>query len=163
MVKTDGEEVFEKEALKLLADFDIKAELYFFKKKLKTSKGLAYDTPLFRGYVFMGIEELTLQVQALIKKSPNFYHFLNSNQDIQPLLGKDLLYLQQLIRFGELQDFSKVDFDVNGRIVVKDGPLSGFSGNIIRVNKKMKRVTVAVEMFGSLVKFDLGYEEINKV
>ena len=48
------------------------------------------------------------------------------------------------------------------RIVITEGPLVGFSGNIIKVNRKRQRVTVMLDMFNSSMKFDMTYDMIEK-
>ena len=93
----------------------------------------------------------------------SFYHFLPSNTDIHQLEGKDLEYLANLRKFGEVQGISKAYFNENMRIVITDGPLMGFAGNIIKVNRKRQRVTVKLDLCNSTLKFELAYDEIQGV
>ncbi len=58
---------------------------------------------------------------------------------------------------------SKAKFDENQRIVIVDGPLKDFEGRIIRVNRRCKRVTVEIDMFGYSKKVDLCYEDVQGV
>ena len=58
---------------------------------------------------------------------------------------------------------SKVSFDENQRIVIIDGPLKGFEGHIIRVNRRCNRVTIMIDMLGSCKKVDLCYSEVSAI
>ncbi len=160
MVKTGGEEKFKKALEKSLQEANKDIDVIFFKKKLRTRKNVVYEQPLFSGYVFLGAKELDLDSINLIKKTVNFYHFLNSNSDIRPLQGQDLTYILSLLKFGKTQGLSKAYFNENMRIVVTDGPLVGLAGKIFKVNRRQQRVTVLLEMFHTAIKFDLGYELI---
>ncbi len=158
MVKTGGEEKFKKALEKSLQEAEKDIDVIFFKKKLRTRKNVEYEQALFSGYVFLGANELDPESILLVKKTINFYHFLNSNSDIRPLYGQDLEYVTKLLKFGKTQGLSKAYFNENMRIVVTDGPLAGFSGKIFKVNRRQQRVTVLLEMFKNSIKFDLGYE-----
>ncbi len=160
MVKTGGEEKFKNALEKSLQEEGKDIDVIFFKKKLRTRKNIEYEQALFSGYIFLGTKELDADSILLVKKTPNFYHFLNSNNDIRPLYGQDLEYVTKLLKFGKTQGLSKAYFNENMRIVVTEGPLSGFSGKIFKVNRRQQRVTVLLEMFKSCIKFDLGYELI---
>ena len=160
MVKTGSEETFKTDFEKILREYDSTAELMFFKKKMRTSKKIEYEQALFPGYVFISTQKLSPDIARIARANRNFYHFLPSNTEIHPLEGKDLEYLSNLKKFGEVQGFSKAYFNENMRIVVTDGPLMGFSGNIIKVNRKRQRVTVKLDLCSSTMKFDLAYDEI---
>ncbi len=158
MVKTRGEEVFKKRLEKRfkLAGKDI--DVIFFKKKLRNNKNVEYEEPLFKSYVFLAAQKLDLESIWIVKRTEDFYKFLNSNRDIRALSGSDLEYVSKLLNFGETQGLSKAYFDENMQIIVKEGPMAGFIGKIYKVNRKQKRVTILLEMFQNQIKFDLGYE-----
>ncbi len=163
MVKTGSEEAFKADFEKILQEYDPGAKLMFFKKKMRTSKKIEYEQVLFPGYMFMAVQHLDPGMIKQAHNNRNFYHFLPSDRDIHQLEGKDLEYLSNIRKFGEVQGFSKAYFDKDMRIVVTDGPLMGFSGNIIKVNRKRQRVTVKLDLCNSTLKFDLAYDEIQGV
>lgn len=166
MVKTGGEEEFKADAMKKASQYALGLQFWFFKRKLRIGgkqNGRVIDAPLFPGYVFMSAENMDAYLFEKIKTAKNFYHFLSSNMNITSLRGNDLECLHHLIRFGESSGFSRALFDANDRIVIIDGVLSGFKGNIISVNRRKQRVKVRIEMCGSINTIDLGYEYINKI
>lgn len=166
MVKSGSEETFKKsfdEALQKSRFTDKplnEAKVTFFKKRMKNSKKVEYEQALFPGYVFMSTEALDTALVNATKKCRAFYHFLNNNADIQRLRGQDMEYLRNLLRFGESQGISKAYFDQNQRIVIKSGPLTGFEGKIIKVNRKRGRATVKIDLCNNEIKFDLAFDEI---
>lgn len=159
MVKTGGEDKFKKKAEEKFLDAGYKAGFYFFRKQMHARSGTEFDEPLFPGYVFMETEQLENSNIELLKKLNGFYHFLFDNANPQKLNGTDLEYYQAFRKNGELLGLSKVHFDENQRIVITSGPLKGFEGNIIRVNRRCKRVTVEITLLGTSKKVDLCYSD----
>ncbi len=159
MVKTREEEKFKKLLEKRLLHAGKKdIDIIFFKKKLRTSKNVEYESALFKSYVFLATKSLDLDSIWIVKRTEYFLRFLNSNRNIKPLYGQDLEYVEKLLTFGKTQGMSKAYFDENMRIIVTEGPLKGFSGKIYKVNRRQQRVTVLLEMFHNSIKFDLGYD-----
>ena len=162
MVMTGQEEEFKKEVGERMQALGEEVSLWFFMRRMRTRAGKVYDEPLFRGYVFLGVRELTREIITEVRASVGCIHFLNSNRDIRPLMNRDRDYVQQFISFGEVQGFSRATFNENSRIVVVDGPLKGFAGKIIRVNRRNQRATVRLDMFNSSITFDLMYDLIKE-
>ena len=165
MVKTGAEQRFLKTAKDLLCRelcaVYSDACFYFFRKTLKTRKGVFYESPLFPGYVFMKTAVFDpAAVPALLKRAEGFYHFLPSNSDAAELSGTDLEYVKNFSAYGEVLGASQAYFDENQRIVITGGPLKGFAGNIIRVNRRTNRVTVRIDLYGSPKTVDLLYDEV---
>jgi len=165
MVKTGGEDTFIKQAQKVTEQIDPSIKFYFFKRKMiegGKKAGQMVDHPLFPGYVFMLGPDMYDDLYLKIKQVKNFGHFLNNNHDIQPLRGKDLDYLSILSQNGSIAGISKAMFDENDRIQIIEGPLAGFRGNIIKVDKRKRRVTVFIDLCGTSKTFDLSYEIVQK-
>ena len=160
MVKTGGEEEFRNAAEEKLASEGDDSKLYFFKKQMRTRGGSDYKEPLFPGYIFMETKELLRSSVEQLKKVKGFYHFLFDNAAPQKLQGNDLEYFFAFRQNGEVLGLSKAKFDENQRIIIIDGPLKGFEGKIIRVNRRCKRVTVEIDMFGYNKKVDLCYSDV---
>ena len=166
MVKTGAEESFKKEALEKGSSFAVGLQFYFFKRKVINGgkqKGKIVESPMFPGYIFMGCADIDSYLIEQIRSCKNFYRFLSSDGKIRPLTGQDLDYLERLMRHGEVAGFSRVTFDENDRIVILDGPLEGFKGNIIKVDRRKRRVTIRLDMCGSINKVDLCYEDVSKL
>lgn len=160
MVKTGCEDRFKDAAAEKLASKGDFSKLYFFKKQMKSRAGSSFLEPLFPGYIFMETEKLEYSSIDLLKKINGFYHFLFNNVSPQRIQGEDLEYYSAFRKNGEILGLSKVSFDENQRIVIVDGPLKGFEGKIIRVNRRCQRVTISIDMFSDQKKVDLCYSEV---
>lgn len=159
MVKTGAEEKFKSSATEKLAQSGDGSKFYFFKKQMMARSGSSFEEPLFPGYIFMETQFLKRQTIETLKKISGFYHFLLDNANPQMLNGNDLAYYTNFRKNGETLGLSKASFDENQRIRIIEGPLKGLEGKIIRVNRRCKRVTVQIEMFGYSKKVDLCYSD----
>ena len=172
MVKSGGEDAFKRDFEKNLKKSALmeggaqeespapSAKISFFKKKMRDSKKREFEEALFPGYVFLSAKSLDARVEEAAKRAKNFYHFLDSNSNIQKLQGSDHEILSNLLKFGETQGISQAYFDKDQRIVIANGPLVGFEGKITKVNRKRGRATVQVDLCSNTMKFDLAFEEM---
>lgn len=131
MVKSGSEEAFKKKFEESAKKSQFGAEPFedarviFFKKRIKNSKGEEYQESLFKGYVFISASKMSSALAAAAKKCPSFYHFLNNDQDIRRLEGRDFKIISNLLKFGETQGISKVCFGKDQRISIISGPIFG--------------------------------------
>lgn len=163
MIKSGGEESFKKDFQQNIEKAAINsAKITFFKKKMRNSKKIEFEQPLFPGYCFLSVEKMDAKIAEAAKKSQNFYRFLDSNTEIKRLQGQDQEILSNLLKFGETQGISTVSFDENQKIIVSKGPLLGFEGKIIKVNRKRGRATVKIDLCNNEMRFDLAFDEITQ-
>ena len=142
-------------------------EIFFPKRTVAIRrKGITVQsTPaVFPGYLFLeSDEELLGQYHWQFRRTDGFYRFLKSNQNVQPLAGKDLETVLHFIKkTGPLAGISQVYFDENARIVVVNGPLAGLEGNIVKVDKRKKRAKIKLDLYDDSFTIDLGFELIEK-
>ena len=114
--------------------------------------------PVFPGYVFLECEEIDAKLFATAKRLPGFYRFLESNDRIRALSGNDLELVAHFVRFGDVIGKSKVTFDENARIEVKDGPLAGLEGRIVKVDRRKMRAKVRLDLYQESFLVDFGFE-----
>lgn len=118
---------------------------------------------LFPGYVFLESQtKLNKRVITQLRRIDGFCRFLKSNTEITVLDGRSLATLSHFLEFGETAGRSNVYFDDNDRIVVTDGPMKGFEGSIIRVDRRKKRAKLKIEFNDRDVLLDLSFEIIQK-
>ena len=143
---------------------DIKAPLHFPQRCLDQRRKGKLTTsryPVFPGYVFLELreDENILEYQWAFRRTEGFYRFLRSNQDIAPLLNRDLeLVLHFIKNVGPLAGKSQVYFDDNSRIVVISGPMSGLEGKIIKADKRKGRAKIKLDLYGDSFCIDLAFE-----
>jgi transcriptional antiterminator NusG len=130
------------------------------RKKGETKKGIA---AVFPGYVFLELAEpLEPDLRWLMRRTPDFYRFLPSNQECLPLTGRDLDLLTHFISFGERADTSRVFFDENEHIVVLEGPLKGLEGFIEKVDRRKRRAKVRLDMCRNSFLIDLAFNVVDR-
>ena len=115
---------------------------------------------VFPGYIFIEAEkEAILAHQWDFRRTDGFYRFLKSNQNIRPLMERDLeLVLHFIRRAGPIAGISRVYFNDNDRIVVAEGPLMGLEGRIIKVDKRKKRAKIKLDLYDDSFSVDLAFE-----
>lgn len=160
MVLTGEEKSFNAAAFSAVKELYPHARFFFFERKLYTRKRGWFKSPVFPGYVFFCVDELTPEFFSVIKKTKSFCRILRDNQNPTEIKGSDLDELKLFLRNGELWGVSKLQFLPGQRIKAVSGPLVGFEGNIVRVNRKKKQVTVQSTLPGMSMRFDLKFEEV---
>lgn len=163
MVKTGEEEAFKNAAEKELTPSYPECKFYSFQRKLRTNQGKYFDVPLFPGYAFFSIDQLSPEFIEDIKKVKGFYKILYDNNNPVKLYGSALEEMQLFIRNGQQWGISKVQFLPGKKIRAVSGPLVGLEGKIIAVNKKKKRVTVQSTLLEDGKRFDLLYDDAEVV
>ncbi len=159
MVKTGAEAEFKRQAQDVLEQHQVAGSLHFFQRRLKKGRGDFFDAPLFPGYLFLQVERLTAENFALLKRVRNFCRVLPSNSEPQFIRGPALDELRLFMRHGEYLGVSRVVFLPGKRIRAISGPMVGLEGNIYKVNKKKRRITVISSLSPDGKKFDLLYED----
>ena len=158
MIQTGEEKAFREAALKA-----VDAKIYSFERKLYTKRRGWFTAPLFSGYVFIEVSELTASIFENLKKTSGFCRILRDNQNPVKITGNALEELKLFIRNGENWGISKVQFLPGQKILAVSGPLKGLEGNIVAVNKKKKQITVQSSLTFDGKKFDLLYEDAGMV
>lgn len=114
--------------------------------------------PVFPGYVFLEADEIGDTIYLTVKRLPGFYRFLESNDRIRPLAGDDLELVAHFVRFGDVIGKSLVTFDENARIEVREGPLAGLEGRIVKVDKRKQRAKVRLDLYRDSFLVDFGFD-----
>lgn len=160
MVKTGEEVAFKKNAINLFQESFPEVKFFFFSRKLKTNQGRVFDSPLFPGYLFFQVETLSESFLLLLKSIKNFYRVLIDTSTPSQICGQALQELKLFINNGENLGISKVQFLPGKKIKVISGPLLGLEGQIYKVNKKKKHITIISSLSPDGKKFDLLYEDV---
>ena len=160
-VKTRGEEKF----VRLFSAQNPKTpfQLHFPRRNVDIRRGGRLHkatAAVFPGYIFIEAEEDDIIAeQWAFRRTDGFFRFLKSNQNIRPLVDRDLeLVLHFIKRAGPVAGISRVYFNENSRIVVVDGPLMGLEGRIIKVDKRKKRAKVKLSLYDDSFAIDLAFE-----
>lgn len=161
-VQTGQEEEFQRKAKRLLPEgnsFVLPRRRLSIRKRGKTKEVMA---TVFPGYVFLSSGESEDKGIGSafwsIRRVTGFLRFLPSNESIHPLCERDIQLIRHFMSFGEIAEKSKVSFDDNDRIVVHSGPLKGYEGQIVKVDKRKGRAKLRIFFCNSDMLVDLGFE-----
>lgn len=124
----------------------------------RRGKRLRTLTPLFPGYLFLESPDVTPELYRMLKRTESFVRFLPDNHDITPLDHDGTMILRHFLSFGEVVKESRVIFDANNRIVVKEGPLKGLEGQIVKVDRRKGRAKVKLDLYEESFRIDLAFE-----
>ena len=94
MVITGEEKSFKESALQLLPQ----GHFYIFERRLHNRSRGWFDAPLFPGYVFFGVDQLTPEFFETLRTIKGFCRILYDNQNPVKISGEALEELQGLGR-----------------------------------------------------------------
>jgi transcriptional antiterminator NusG len=129
----------------------------------KLGKNVTKIAPVFAGYVFVELEKEDNIMKHLwvLRTTNGFFRFLPSNKMIRELQGSDLEIVVHFIhQLGQIAGVSKVYFDENAKIVVKEGPLLGLEGRIVKIDRRKGRAKIKLDLYGDSFSVDLSFEMI---
>lgn len=164
-VRTGMEEKYMNAVQPVLNDPEstIHGTIHFLRKRMRLKTGKEYFEPFFPGYLFLETEEQNPQKLRSLSSFSGFLRFLPSSSDIKPLVTNDLQIITSLLKFGTTVDIVPVMFNEQDRIVILGGPFKDFSGKVIAVNKRNKRLNIQLDFLNGMKVVGLTYEEVAKL
>lgn len=159
MVKTGAEQSFKERAMSVFKDKFPNIKLFFFHRLLKSNKGEYFERPIFPGYVFLQIEELSTEFLMMLKRITDFYRILGNNENPTKIMGNALEELEIFIHNGEHWGISKVKILPGMKVQAISGPFCGLEGQVYKINRKKKQITIMSSLTQDGRKFDLMYED----
>ena len=130
--------------------------------QVRGGKRIVKERTYLPGYVLVEAA-LVGETVHILRNTPNVLGFLGGMDNPTPLRESEVNRI--LGKVDEMQE-GLVDVVipyVEGEAVkVTDGPFSGFSGVIEKVDNEKKKVTVTVKVFGRSTGLDLGFTQVEK-
>ena len=130
--------------------------------QVRGGKRIVKERTYLPGYVLVEAA-LVGETVHILRNTPNVLGFLGGMDNPTPLRESEVNRI--LGKVDEMQE-DLVDVVipyVEGEAVkVTDGPFSGFSGVIEKVDNEKKKVTVTVTVFGRSTGLDLGFTQVEK-
>ena len=131
-------------------------------KALRGNKQVIKERLYLPGYVLVEARLVGETVHEL-RSTPNVLGFLGGMDNPTPLRESEVNRI--LGKVDELEDAPQeieIPYIVGENVKVVDGPFSGFSGVIEKIDEEKKKVTVIVKVFGRNTGLDLGFMQIEK-
>ena len=128
--------------------------------QVRAGKRIVKERNYLPGYVLVEAR-LVGEIAHELRNTPNVLGFLGGLDNPTPLRDSEVNRI--LGKADEmLEDPMDVEipFNVGDAVKVAEGPFSGFSGVIEKVDNDKKKVTVTVKVFGRSTGLDLGFMQV---
>ncbi|MDY3942801.1 MAG: transcription termination/antitermination protein NusG [Alloprevotella sp.] len=129
---------------------------------MRGTKRVVKERPYLPGYVLVEAA-LVGETAHHLRFTPNVLGFLGGLDNPTPMRRDEInriLGKQDEVN-SEVADFV-VPFTEGEAVKVCDGPFSGFTGTVEKVNNERKSLTVTVLVFGRSTPLDLNYTQVEK-
>ena len=130
--------------------------------QVRGGKRIVKERTYLPGYVLVEAA-LVGETVHILRNTPNVLGFLGGMDNPTPLRESEVNRI--LGKVDEMQE-DLVDVVIPyvecEAVKVTDGPFSGFSGVIEKVDNEKKKVTVTVKVFGRSTGLDLGFTQVEK-
>ncbi len=115
------------------------------------------------GYVLVEAR-LVGEIAHELRNTPNVLGFLGGMDNPTPLRQSEINRILGKVNEEAAADEAEyfVSFSEGEAVKVVDGPFSGFSGVVDKVNNEKKKLTVMVKVFGRNTPLDLGFMQVEK-
>lgn len=121
-------------------------------REKRNGKTELVERPMFSGYLFLfweGDDERQFPIYEL-RRIPGVTRILGYDDGSHSLKGRDLEFAHWLHMNGGFIRQSKVLYTEGQRIHICEGPLRGFDGNVIKVDKHHKRIVLRFDIGGNI-------------
>ena len=131
-------------------------------KALRGSKQVIKERLYLPGYVLVEARLVGETVHEL-RNTPNVLGFLGGMDNPTPLRESEVNRILGKVDGleNEPQEI-EIPYIVGENVKVTDGPFSGFSGVIEKIDEEKRKVTVIVKVFGRSTGLDLGFMQVEK-
>ena len=153
-VKTDLEKTIKNRELEdyffnIVVPMEEQVEIKDGKRKTNLKK-------VFPGYVLIKMI-VTEESWYIVRNTRGVTGFVGSGTDPIPLTDQEI----RNMGFDEVP--VTVDYDVDDKVQVLNGPLEGFVGIVQEINKQKQKVKVLVSMFGRETPVELEFSQVQKL
>ena len=132
----------------------------------RNGKKVVKERTLYSGYVFIQAA-LTGEVEYELRNTTNVIDFLRGRtKGSKPEVLREAEVMRMMGKADALQqpiDEALADYKVGEKVTVKEGPFSGFTGDICEVSTEKRKLKVEVSIFGRGTEVELDYSQVEKV
>ncbi|MBQ7687147.1 MAG: transcription termination/antitermination factor NusG [Bacteroidaceae bacterium] len=131
--------------------------------QVRNGKRVVKERNYLPGYVLVEADVSVGDTAYVLRNTPNVLGFLPDMNNPTPLRESEVNRI-----LGRVDDLAEEVEDISMPYVIGDvvrvteGPFSGFSGAIEKIDEEKKKVTVTVKVFGRSTGLDLGFMQVEK-
>lgn len=130
--------------------------------QIRNGKRVIKERNYLPGYVLVEAR-LVGEIAHVLRNTPNVLGFLGGLDNPTPLRQSEVNRI--LGKADEMQDElveEEIPYEIGDKVKVTEGPFSGFSGVVEKVDNEKKKITVTVKVFGRSTGLDLGFMQVEK-
>lgn len=134
--------------------------------EIKSGEKKVTKRKFFPGYVLIQLTEhpeRDPELWHVIVEVPGVTGFIGSRNAPVPLEDKEVQDIVEEIRGERERPKPKVNFDLDERVKIIEGPFANFLGNIEEINAERGRLKIAVEIFERLTSVEVEVWQVEKV
>jgi len=143
----------------ILVPMEEVAEVKSGEKKISKRK-------FFPGYVLIQLTphpERNPELWQTINECPGVSGFIGSKRMPVPLENHEVASILEELRGERQRPRPKVNFEINERVKIIDGPFANFLGNVDAIDAERGRLRVMVEIFERLTSVEVEYWQVEKM
>ena len=130
--------------------------------QIRNGKRIVKERNYLPGYVLVEAR-LVGEIAHELRNTPQVLGFLGGLDHPTPLRASEVNRILGKVDEMEVDAVdAEIPFVEGESVKVSDGPFSGFTGVIEKVDAEKKKVTVTVKVFGRSTGLDLGFTQIEK-
>jgi len=130
------------------------------KIKIKNGKRKVVEEKIYPGYVLVEMI-VTDDSWYVVRNTPRVTGFIGAGTIPIPVAFPEVETLQK--RMGVKEPQFKIDFQINDRVKITDGPFKDFDGKVSEIDEERGKVKVLVNMFGRDTPVELDSLQIKKI
>lgn len=130
--------------------------------QVRNGKRVVKERNYLPGYVLVEAR-LVGEIAHVLRNTPNVLGFLGGLDNPTPLRQSEVNRI--LGKADEMQEElveEEIPYEIGDKVKVSEGPFSGFSGVVEKVDNEKKKITVTVKVFGRSTGLDLGFMQVEK-
>jgi transcription termination/antitermination protein NusG len=129
--------------------------------QVKNGKRKVSERVKFKGYVFVEAE-LDDEVAHILRHTPNALRTRPGIDNLGRVSQEEMNAILGKVDDVAAADEEEITFIVGEPVKVSDGPFSGFSGTVDKVDADRRKLTVKVKVFGRETGLDLSFSQVVK-
>lgn len=133
--------------------------------QMRNGKKTPKEKPFYPGYLMVEAN-LVGEIPHIIKNLPSVISFLSLTKGGEPVPMRKAEVNRMLGKMDELSEYAvetAIPFILGESVKVVDGPFSGFTGTIEKLNEDKKKIEVSVMIFGRKTPMELSYMQVEKM
>jgi transcription termination/antitermination protein NusG len=130
------------------------------KIKVKRGKRVEEEEKVYPGYVLVDMT-VTDDSWYVVRNTPRVTGFVGSGVQPVPLKEDEVAEL-----FGRMKadmPMHTIDFDLEDRVIIVDGPFKEFEGRVAEVDRQRGKVKILVSMFGRETPVELDFLQVKRI